>query len=244
MDSVAVGPRASEPAGVPGPLDSTAVAVAGALCAAGGALVPAAVRRLPRPRDVPVGVEGPDYRGLSRRRGLGAACAALGGLAGLALGARFGGDPALPALCYLVVAGLVLSYVDLCEHRLPDAVLAPTAAVLAVALGAAAAVEGTARPLLGAALGAAASSGFLLVAVLARPDGLGLGDVKLAAVTGGLLGWWSASAVVVGMLAGLALGGLAGAMLIVFRRASRRTSIALGPALLAGALLAALLQGP
>lgn len=244
MDSLAVGSRSSQPAGVPGHLDPAAVTAAGAVCAGGGVLVPAVVRRLPRPRDVPVGVAGPDYECLSRRRGLGVVCTVLGALAGSCLGARFGRDPALPALCCLVVAGLVLAYVDLCEHRLPDAVLRPTAAVLSLALGAAAAVEGTVRPLVGAVLGAAASSGFLLLAVLARPDGLGLGDVKLAAVTGGVLGWWSASTVVLGMVAGLALGGLAGAGLILARRASRRTSIALGPALLAGALLATLLHGP
>jgi leader peptidase (prepilin peptidase)/N-methyltransferase len=68
--------------------------------------------------------------------------------------------------------------------------------------------------------------------------------VKLVGLTGAVLGWLSWSTILLGLLAGLTLGGLFGLILIAARRASRRTAIPLGPALLAGALLVVLLHGP
>lgn len=220
-----------------------ATAAAAVLCAAGGGLVPRVVRVLPRPRDLAPGEAGPDYPALSRTAGLGGGSAALGGLFGLALGLRLGADPVLPAMCLLALTGLVLSVVDVREHRLPDAVLGRAAVVLVLLLALAALLRHDAQPLLRAGVGAAGSAGLLLLAVLARPDGLGLGDVKLAGLTGAVLGWLSWSAVVLGLLAGLSLGALAGLCLVLAHRASRSTAIPLGPALLAGALGVVLLQG-
>ena len=51
-----------------------------------------------------------------------------------------------------------------------------------------------------AALGAAA---VLLAATLAYPDGMGMGDVKLALLLGAMLGWFVPVALVVGLLAAL-----------------------------------------
>ncbi len=230
-----------------GSLDAAALAAglaAAAAGAAGGVLVPAVVARLPRPRDLRPGEPGPDYPALARRPGLRPAATAVGALAGLVLGLRLGTEPVLPAMVWLAVAGLVLSVVDLREHRLPDAVLRPAATVLLLLLGLATAAAGTSRPLVRALLGAVLTGGFLLLAVLARPGGLGLGDAKLGLLTGAALGWVSVSAVLVGLLAGLLLGGAAALVLVAVGRATRTTPVALGPALLAGALLVVLLHGP
>lgn len=221
-----------------------AVAAAAVVCAAGGGLVPRVVRVLPRPRDLTPGAPGPDYPALSRTAGLRVGSATVGGVLGLALGLRLGADPVLPAVCLLTVAGLVLSVVDVREHRLPDAVLGRSAVVLAVLLTVAALLRQDAHPLLRAGVGAAGSAGLLLLAVLVRPDGLGLGDVKLSGLTGAVLGWLSWSSVVLGLLTGLTLAALAGLGLVAARRASRSTAIPLGPALLAGALTVVLLHGP
>jgi leader peptidase (prepilin peptidase)/N-methyltransferase len=75
--------------------------------------------------------------------------------------------------------------------------------------------------------------------VLSRGD-LGGGDVRLALLLGLYTGWLSLEHVAIAVVAGFAAAGLFALVLIVLRRASRRTHIALGPFLIAGALLVVL----
>jgi leader peptidase (prepilin peptidase) / N-methyltransferase len=80
--------------------------------------------------------------------------------------------------CVVLVA---LSAIDL-EHRIvPNRIVVPAAAV---ALAARTALDPGAEW----ALAAAGAAGFLLVAVLAYPSGMGMGDVKLALLLGAMLG--------------------------------------------------------
>ena len=84
-----------------------------------------------------------------------------------------------------------------------------------------------------AALGA---SGFLLVAALAYPRGMGMGDVKLAFFMGAMLG----SNVVVGLMVGM-LAALAPAVVLAATRgvaATRKTAIPFAPFLAFGAVVA------
>jgi leader peptidase (prepilin peptidase) / N-methyltransferase len=143
-------------------------------------------------------------------------------------------DPPRLVLGLVLVAFLVpLALVDLDERRLPNVLTAP-AAVLAVALGLALDPAGEPERL---AAGAAAG-GFFLVAALARPRGMGIGDVKLAAVLGLFLGREVAAAVLLALVAGVALG----AAIIVRKGAAegRRTAIAFGPFLALGGVFAVL----
>ncbi|MGY1650462.1 prepilin peptidase [Geodermatophilus sp. SYSU D01119] len=155
-----------------------------------------------------------------------------------------GARPATLAYAWAAGAAVVLAQVDLAVHRLPDRVTYPAAAVCGAALLADAALLGTWPAFLRALLAAAAAGGIALLAALAGPSGLGLGDVKLLALLGLLLGWsgWGA------LLAGVFLGLLAGAglslVLVAAGRAGWRTPVAFGPPLLLGAVLALLGQGP
>jgi leader peptidase (prepilin peptidase)/N-methyltransferase len=100
-----------------------------------------------------------------------------------------------------------------------------------------------------ALLGAVACSGFLLLVSLVSRGGMGLGDVKLAAVTGLFLGWPLGP---VGLLIGICIGGLLGIVLLVTGIKGRKDPIPFGPfialgtvvALLWGARLLHLLLGP
>ena len=77
-----------------------------------------------------------------------------------------------------------------------------------------------------------AASGFLLAAALARPGGMGMGDVKLAGVLGLFLG----AAVAPALLAALLAGTIAG-LAIIARKGSvegRKTAIPFGPFLAVG----------
>jgi leader peptidase (prepilin peptidase)/N-methyltransferase len=103
-------------------------------------------------------------------------------------------------------------------------------ALLFVAAIQAAWLEG-ATPL-AAALGLAAGGGaFLVVAWLGR-GAMGMGDVKLAAALGALLGF---PLIVPGLLLGTLAGGLVALALLVTRRAGRKDTMAYGPYLALGA---------
>ncbi|MBK5231493.1 MAG: prepilin peptidase [Thermoleophilia bacterium] len=74
----------------------------------------------------------------------------------------------------------------------------------------------------------------LLVAALVRPEGMGMGDVKLVAVISLYLGWgaW------VALLAGLFLAGLTGVLISLgTRRPPSETSLPLAPFLAAGVFI-------
>ena len=84
-------------------------------------------------------------------------------------------------------------------------------------------------------IAAAAAGGFLLLAALAYPAGMGMGDVKLAGVMGLFLGRNVGPA----MFAGLILGSVVGALIIARkgRQEGRKTAIPFGPYLAAGGLV-------
>jgi leader peptidase (prepilin peptidase)/N-methyltransferase len=68
--------------------------------------------------------------------------------------------------------------------------------------------------------------------------GLGLGDVKLAAVLGLILGFAGWPAVIAGVVMPHLINGPIALFLLVTRKADRKRPLPFGPALLAGALLA------
>jgi leader peptidase (prepilin peptidase) / N-methyltransferase len=84
-------------------------------------------------------------------------------------------------------------------------------------------------------IAAAAAGGFLLIAALAYPSGMGMGDVKLAAVMGLFLGRNVAPA----MFVALITGSLVGAAIIAKKGAKegRKTGIPFGPYLAFGGLV-------
>jgi len=174
----------------------------------------------------------------SRRRPPPGAVAALCVATALLTVVLHGWRADLPAAVLLAVVGVVLAVEDLASHRLPNAVLAPTAVALGLLLVVAAIAGGTWTDLVRAAVAAVACGLGYLVLALLRPTGLGMGDVKLGAVLGAWLGWLGWGAVVLGVLAGFVLGGLAGLVLLATRRATRTTTIAFGPWLLLGAAVA------
>jgi leader peptidase (prepilin peptidase)/N-methyltransferase len=166
-------------------------------------------------------------------------------LAGLLPGAVLltGARPALLALGWAAAAGVVLGSVDLAVHRLPDRVTYPALAVCAAALIVDAAVTGEWPALMRAFLAALAAAGVAALGWLLSPEGLGLGDVKLLALLGLVLGWVAWGALLAGVFLGLLIGSAAAVVLLVSRRAGLRTPLPFGPPLLVGAVLALLLQG-
>ena len=130
----------------------------------------------------------------------------------------------------LVVALVPITLIDLERRIIPNRILAPLA-VAAIVLTA------LFEPgqLLERLVAGAAAGGFLLAAALAHPHGMGMGDVKLAAVMGLVLG----RGVVPGLLVALLTGSLVGIAVMVRRGVAegRRTAIPFGPFLALGALV-------
>ena len=127
--------------------------------------------------------------------------------------------------------------VDAVSHLLPNRLLGTTAIWLA-ACGAVAVLvnPGSIRDAFRAVLCALAVGAIgLLLAFIG--SGLGLGDVKLGALIGLWLGWHGAPILVASLCTGIILGGLAAILMLLTRRAGRKSSIAYGPYLIAGALM-------
>jgi leader peptidase (prepilin peptidase) / N-methyltransferase len=144
-------------------------------------------------------------------------------------------DPGEVALGLVFVTTLAaITLTDLEQRIIPNKILI-VAAVLGVAI--AAATDPGSLPERAAA--AAGAGGLLFLAALAYPRGMGLGDVKLAAVMGLFLGRNVAPAILVALLAG-SLVGLA--MIARHGAAARKRAIPFGPFLALGGV-AGLLAG-
>jgi leader peptidase (prepilin peptidase)/N-methyltransferase len=179
--------------------------------------------------------------GASGRRIVGHAAAA--GLAAGVAAAFIGWSVALPAWWMLTVLGVGLAVVDIEHHRLPDMLIVPVVVTALVCLVIGSLVAGTGGALLRAVAAAiVVMAGLAGLAVLTGQ--IGGGDAKLTGCLALLLAWDSWTRLIVGLLFGVFLAAAAGLVLVTVRRARHLTPIAAGPALLAGALAAAILFHP
>lgn len=162
----------------------------------------------------------------------------------VAVTARFGLTPALPAYLYLAAVAVALAMIDLDVKRLPDRIVLPSYVVAAVLLLIAAVCTGSWADAGRAVIGMVAMFGLYYVIAFVRPDGMGFGDVKTAGLLGLYLGWVSWAALAVGFLAGFLFGSVFGVVLLLGRRVDRKTAIPYGPHLLAGAFVALFVAAP
>jgi leader peptidase (prepilin peptidase) / N-methyltransferase len=151
---------------------------------------------------------------------------------------------ALPAYLYFVAAGLALALIDFDHRRLPNAIVLPSYVVVGVLLTIAAAVSHDWWALARAAISAAALYAVFYAIAFAYPAGMGFGDVKLAGVLGGLLGYLSWSALVVGAFAGFLLGAVVGVIVVAVGHGGRKTALPFGPFMIVGAFLALFVAEP
>jgi leader peptidase (prepilin peptidase) / N-methyltransferase len=154
-----------------------------------------------------------------------------------AVAAWNGADWLLPALLYLAAISIALTMIDLAVRRLPNAITLPSYLIAAALLTVAALAEGEPGRLLRAAISGAALYAFYFVLMVAKPGGMGFGDVKLAGVLGLYLGWFGWQHAVVGAFLAFAVGGIVGITLMLLGRAGRKTQIPFGPYMILGAWL-------
>jgi leader peptidase (prepilin peptidase) / N-methyltransferase len=227
------------------------VIIAAAFGAASAAFLPRVAHRLavgfadlPRPscaacsRPFPAGLPGWVRAGAACPCSSGYALPVLTGtVVAAVLAVVVGPASELPVYLLAAVPGLLLAMIDRRCLRLPDPLVGALAVTTAVPLA-------LLRPgRIGIAL-AAAVAVLTAYAILAFLGGLGLGDVKLAAVLALILGFAGWPAVVLGVVTPHLINGPIALFLLVTGRAKRRGPIAFGPALLVGALVGLALQQP
>lgn len=132
------------------------------------------------------------------------------------------------------IAGLLLSRIDLLEHRLPNR----GTGSLAVGLGILAVVAGDSGRVQSALLAGAVSAGVFALAAALPPHALGWGDVKLQGGLGFYLGFLDSRLVLVQCVMAILVGAVV-ALIGILRKSHRaRDPIAFGPSLVAGVAVA------
>lgn len=150
----------------------------------------------------------------------------------------------LVALLYLMAVSITLSLIDLETHTLPNRIVLPAYLVLPTSLLLASAVSGDWGAMLRGLVGLLVLGAVYLALALAVPGGMGLGDVKLAGILGFVLAYLGWGPLAVGSFGAFLLGGTFAVVLLVVRRAGRRSGIPFGPWMLAGAWLGIAVGAP
>ena len=148
-----------------------------------------------------------------------------------------GVSPVLPAYVWFLAAAVVLTVIDVQHQLLPRRIVWSALAGGGLLLLIAAAATSSWDGLLRAALASAVLLALHLLLALISPGGVGMGDVRLASVTGLYLGWVSWQAVAIGAVGAFVLQAVLAVPLLLTRRADRRAQLPFGPAMLAAAAL-------
>jgi leader peptidase (prepilin peptidase) / N-methyltransferase len=140
----------------------------------------------------------------------------------------FGLSGRMVVAAYFCAVLVAVTATDLTHRIIPNRIVVPAAAVILVA-------QTALEPSPQWTLGALGASGFLFLAVLAYPAGMGMGDVKLALVMGAALGKTVPVALMLGMLAALVPSVI---LLARHGSAARKMGIPFGPFLALGSVVA------
>jgi leader peptidase (prepilin peptidase)/N-methyltransferase len=160
--------------------------------------------------------------------------------AGLFAGAALRFDRTLVAAMVAVFLGVILAaaVIDAGHRIIPNRLVYPALVVFTLVVVAGwAAGEGI--HLTGALAGFLAFGGGLFVIAFVSPRGMGMGDVKLAALIGLVLGSIGMRYVAVAAGAAILAGGLGGIALMAAGKKGRKQTIPFGPYLAAGAAISA-----
>jgi leader peptidase (prepilin peptidase)/N-methyltransferase len=161
---------------------------------------------------------------------------------------RFDDEPLgmLAGYLFLFAMLLTVSVIDAELFRLPDLIVLPSIVVSLVLVVLVSVLDDDPAAIRFALAGAGLYFGFLFIAHLIYPRGMGFGDVKLAAVMGLYVGWLGTTyAAAIGlvlwaMLIGFIAGSIIGMVLLAIRRRSKQ--IPFGPFLALGTVVAVTLS--
>ncbi|MFF1382476.1 prepilin peptidase [Arthrobacter sp. NPDC058288] len=162
--------------------------------------------------------------------------AALTGALSALLASRFGISWDLPAYIVLAVLGVQLSRIDIAQKLLPNRIVL----FLLLAGTTLLCIAAAAAPEWGALLRAVVSAAILfvvyLILAIISPNGIGMGDVKLAAPLGLYLGYLGWTQLFYGGTLGFVVGGFATFVLMRLKTKGTLSEVAYGPSMLAACL--------
>lgn len=149
----------------------------------------------------------------------------------------FPNDPwSWPAWWYFAAIGIALAVIDVDVRKLPSVIILPSYVVggvlisLAIMLGSTSLADGVR-----ATLGMAGLWALYAILATVKPGGMGWGDVRLAGVLGGYLGWLGIGSLVVGAFSAFLLGAAWSVGMMVFGGATRKSKVPFGPWMIIGA---------
>ena len=137
------------------------------------------------------------------------------------------------AAAVFCLALVVVTATDLEYRLIPNRVVGPATVIVLPAMT-------LAKPSAEWLIAAFGASAFLLVFSIVSPQGMGMGDVKLAFLMGSALGWGVAGALVIASLASLVPSIV---ILVHHGRAGRKVGFPFGPFLALGSVVALFVEG-
>lgn len=169
--------------------------------------------------------------------------AAVTSLLSALLAWRFGNAAELPAYVLLGVFAVQLARIDIVHHLLPNRIVGPLLVSGLALLALAALAHGAAGDLYRGVAGSVILFISYLILALTSRNGLGMGDVKLAAPLGLYLGYLGWSHLFYGGALAFVAGGLASVFLVLKNRGNMPKEVAYGPSMLT-AVFAVILLTP
>ena len=155
---------------------------------------------------------------------------------------RFGSEAVLPAYVLLGIFAVPLARIDIVHHLLPNRLVGPLLGAGLALLTVAALAQGAAGDLIRGVAGSVILFVSYLILALTSRNGLGMGDVKLAAPLGLYLGYLGWSHLFYGGALAFVAGGLASVVLVLKNRENKPKEVAYGPSMLAAAFAVILLM--
>ena len=219
-------------------VDLVAGAAVGALCGAGGLLVPLLVARTPEPEPVDGDEPKTPYAEVAARPRLKAWAVLLSLVSGGVVGLSVGWDWSLLVVAPLVPVCVALSVIDWHTHLLPSRIVLPALGAAVALTGVVWLIDRDADALVRSLLGMVAVRSLFWLLWFIRASGMGFGDVRLSALLGLVLGHLGWGELVVGVYSGFLVFGVPGLVVAVVRRDRQllRTPFPFGPFMLLGAL--------
>lgn len=151
---------------------------------------------------------------------------AITGLVFVLLWNHYGFSIKLPLVMLFACLFMIILVIDIEHHLILNRVVYP-----AIALAFLVPILTPDYGIISAVIGGVTGAGILLPLVLLFPSGMGMGDVKLAALIGLLVGF---PQVFIALLTGFVIGGAVGGGLLLARLKGRKEPIPLAPFLTAG----------
>lgn len=161
----------------------------------------------------------------------------------IAFALRFGIDAQLPAFMLLAILGIQLARIDISLHLLPNHLVLALLFGGLISLSASTLVGEPWSDVVRAVAGGAILFIIYLILALISPQGIGMGDVKLAAPVGLYLGYLGWSQLLYGGLLGFTIGGVVSALLLKSNRTNKPSEVAFGPSMLAATFVLSLVSG-